>query len=497
MQKQKSLRELYDAHQGKLSDKWASYLDAYDGALAPYRDLPVRMLEIGIQNGGSLEIWSQYFPRARILIGCDIDPRCAQLRYEDPRIQVVAGDANAPDIRARVLAHADAFDIILDDGSHKSSDIVGSFASYFALLEEGGIYIAEDLHCSYWQDWEGGLFDPQSAMAFFKLLADAINHEHWGVAGQRVDLFTDFTALKESPLVEEVLAQIHSVEFANSLCFIRKRAAGHNRLGMRMIAGTLELVSSGSKAHHHTALLVPDNSGNPRAHRTPIPFAQIYVDTGTGFSEEISIKRPLLSGTQQIVFSGFPADVSVQSLRFDPANNHVAVRIDRVLLVNQGGEQADAAFYSVDAALADGADRYFPCEDPQFLIEVPAHARAGLKEVIVSMEVIACGRAEVAEKLWARQAEILTSREQQIATLEVRIASLEAQLETQVRNLEAHVANREAQIADRNGQIAALEALVRMMLGSTSWRMTAPLRSMNDQARRIVSRLRKQAQTPK
>jgi hypothetical protein len=236
------------------------------------------MLEIGIQNGGSLEIWSQYFPLAKKLVGCDIDPRCAQLRYEDPRIQVVVGDANAPDIQAQVLGHTDAFDIILDDGSHKSSDIIKSFARYFPHLQDGGIYIAEDLHCSYWQDWEGGLYDPQSSIAFFKLLADAINHEHWGVAGQRVTLFTDFVALQEAPLLEEALAHIHSVEFANSLCFIRKGKALDNLLGARLMAGTLELVSSGNRSRHNTALLVPDNSNNPRSHRAFNPVAQAYLD---------------------------------------------------------------------------------------------------------------------------------------------------------------------------------------------------------------------------
>jgi hypothetical protein len=43
-----------------------------------------------------------------------------------------------------------------------------------------GIYIVEDLCCSYWQDFEGGLNDEASSMAFFKSLVDVINHEHWG-----------------------------------------------------------------------------------------------------------------------------------------------------------------------------------------------------------------------------------------------------------------------------------------------------------------------------
>ena len=61
----KSLRQLYDEHTGKVSDKWALYLEVYDRAFGPYRERPVSLVEVGVQNGGSLEIWSRYFPAAR------------------------------------------------------------------------------------------------------------------------------------------------------------------------------------------------------------------------------------------------------------------------------------------------------------------------------------------------------------------------------------------------------------------------------------------------
>ena len=74
----KSLFELYREHQGKVSDKWSIYLSEYDRLFSIYRDQPIRMLEIGVQNGGSLEIWSKYFPDAHVLVGCDINPDCAK-----------------------------------------------------------------------------------------------------------------------------------------------------------------------------------------------------------------------------------------------------------------------------------------------------------------------------------------------------------------------------------------------------------------------------------
>ncbi len=93
-----SLRDLYSTHSGKVSDKWSIYLDEYDRIFSEYRDKPVRLLEIGVQNGGSLEIWRQYFPNAELILGCDINPACGQLTFDDEKIAVVVGDANTDEV---------------------------------------------------------------------------------------------------------------------------------------------------------------------------------------------------------------------------------------------------------------------------------------------------------------------------------------------------------------------------------------------------------------
>lgn len=154
-----SLLDLYIAHTGKVSDKWSIYLGAYDRIFSEYRNKPVRILEIGVQNGGSLEIWRRYFPHAELILGCDINAACGGLTFDDERIDVIVGDANTDEVESRIAARSEKFDIIIDDGSHKSSDIIRSFSRYFPRLSEGGIYIAEDLHCSYWNEYEGGLYD--------------------------------------------------------------------------------------------------------------------------------------------------------------------------------------------------------------------------------------------------------------------------------------------------------------------------------------------------
>lgn len=243
-----TLQELYRTHCGKVSDKWSLYLDEYDRLFQPYRSQPVRLLEIGIQNGGSLEIWSKYFTQAEALIGCDINPDCAQLQYGDQRIHVIVGDANAVVSRQAVQAVTTKLDLLIDDGSHESRDIIESFLHYFPMLEDGGLYVAEDLHCSYWQEFDGGLFDPASSIAFFKALVDVINHEHWGIergmeyvlAGMAKKYGLDFSSAG--------LENIHSVEFMNSVCVIRKQPAPVNKLGRRKIVGQQELVVDGHAA---------------------------------------------------------------------------------------------------------------------------------------------------------------------------------------------------------------------------------------------------------
>ncbi|KAF1046224.1 class I SAM-dependent methyltransferase [Xylophilus sp.] len=258
-----SLVELHADHIGKVSDRWTRYVCEYDRLFAPYRDRPVRLLEIGVQNGGSLEIWSRYFAQAQILVGSDIEPGCAALTFDSPRVQLVVADVNTDEAQSRILALSPVFDIVIDDGSHRSSDIVESFCRYFPRLAEGGVFVAEDLHCSYWQDYEGGLYDPHSAIAFFKRLVDVINHEHWGVAREKSAVLEGLLQAYGVAIDEEVLASIHSVEFVNSICVVRKTAAVDNVLGPRIVRGQQESVAQGHHALEGSALVAPSQEDNP------------------------------------------------------------------------------------------------------------------------------------------------------------------------------------------------------------------------------------------
>jgi hypothetical protein len=123
----KTLKDFFTEHQGKVADKWASYIPEYDSLLAPLRHEPIALLEIGVENGGSLEIWDRYFPGASAIIGCDIDPACEMLRFKSDTIHIVTGDASSQNCARQIGLVASDLDIIVDDGSHNAQDVIGSF----------------------------------------------------------------------------------------------------------------------------------------------------------------------------------------------------------------------------------------------------------------------------------------------------------------------------------------------------------------------------------
>jgi len=135
-------------------------------------------------------------------------------------------------------------------------------------------------------------------------------------------------------------------------------------------------------------------------------FAQLFVDAGNGFSEESSLRKQVLTGRQQLVFDGFPRDSIVRLLRIDPVNDHAVVRIDRVLLTDQAGEQTLGKVVALNAAHADATGCWFTHDDPQFLVELTGRVNHGLKEVAIDMEVFAVGPAAAAENLRSRQFEV-------------------------------------------------------------------------------------------
>jgi hypothetical protein len=247
-----SIRKIHENKIGKVSDKWDSYLDFYDNLFQPYKNNPISMLEIGVQNGGSLETYADYFEGAEHIIGCDINQNCAKLTYQDKRIKVIIGDANAEETKKSILGIKNQFDFIIDDGSHISSDILNSFLYYFSILKPGGIYIIEDTHTLYDRSYGGGVLNGFSATEFFKKLIDVVNFEWWSSDISLENYLSTFFKRGLPPFIRD--GWVQSLEFHNSIIVIRKAIQPtHKKLGVRRICGTEYAVFDNSYAKDSSA----------------------------------------------------------------------------------------------------------------------------------------------------------------------------------------------------------------------------------------------------
>lgn len=169
------------------TDKWNAhwYIEHYDRHFRERRGRPLTLLEIGIGGddrpdvgGSSLRMWRDYFPRA-LIAGID---QYDKTQVRGPRIRTFQGDQSDPEFLAAVVQSLAGVDIVIDDGSHRSSDVLASFATLFPLLRADGIYVIEDVETSYWPEY-GGCPDPKAdattTVGFAKRLLDGLNYREW------------------------------------------------------------------------------------------------------------------------------------------------------------------------------------------------------------------------------------------------------------------------------------------------------------------------------
>lgn len=114
-----------------------TYGYAYDEIFSTFdREASLNILEIGVQKGGSLCAWRDYFPNATIT-GIDIVDE-VQPEYRRKDINYIICDIN--DYKTE-----QNFDIVIDDGSHWLKDVVRSVSTLTKQLKVGGVFIVEDV----------------------------------------------------------------------------------------------------------------------------------------------------------------------------------------------------------------------------------------------------------------------------------------------------------------------------------------------------------------
>lgn len=141
-----------------------------------FRTRPIKMLELGSFYGDSLSLWQEYLHPGSIIVGVDVDSNLMKIA-DAGSLHVRIGTEQDGCLLRELAAEFGPFDVIIDSGSQTSARMADSFECLFKnALDDGGIYIVEDVYCDYWTLYNGFSFSD-----LFKALIDAARG-HYQVA---------------------------------------------------------------------------------------------------------------------------------------------------------------------------------------------------------------------------------------------------------------------------------------------------------------------------
>jgi hypothetical protein len=216
----KTYKEIFDSQRNFNSDKWEHYFDIYDHLLGKFYESKVNYLEIGVQNGGSLEIAKKLFASDSLIIGMDIDPNCKHLECKVAN-QIIIG-SQVDDATLLKISEFGPFDIIIDDGSHIQSHMIVTFFKLFPLLSQNGIYIIEDTHTNHSPEHQEsflgiGLYD------YFKGLSERLNIDFMNSHFRKDRYKLPRNERSSIHQIPDIVRDIFSIEFFDSVIAIKKR----------------------------------------------------------------------------------------------------------------------------------------------------------------------------------------------------------------------------------------------------------------------------------
>ena len=153
------------------STRWIKYFEVYDQIFEKFRDKKITFVEVGVLNGGSLEMWKKYFhPESRI-IGIDLNPECK--KFEKNGIEIFIGDQSDQKFWDNFFKQVGNIDILLDDGGHLSHQQIITTVKSIKNINDGGLLLVEDVHASYMENFNN--IRKRTFIDFSKKLIDDVN----------------------------------------------------------------------------------------------------------------------------------------------------------------------------------------------------------------------------------------------------------------------------------------------------------------------------------
>lgn len=217
------MQNLYEISEKYGTDKQIKkhgYVKYYKKWLDSIKNNNLKLLEIGVEKGRSHLMWKDYMPNS-IIYGIDIVNDC--LKFNQDRIHIEIGSSTDKIFSDNFYTKNGPFDIIIDDGCHCSYSQIKTFELYFPYVVNGGLYIIEDLHTSYWEGFTSK--NEKTCVSYLRDLVEIINGNgkiYLDGSGEMGNANMD-DIIRTNTNLNYYEINIESITFYKSLCFIQKR----------------------------------------------------------------------------------------------------------------------------------------------------------------------------------------------------------------------------------------------------------------------------------
>ena len=196
------LEKYFIENEKRVMGKWTHYFEIYDRYFSRYRNKKPIILEIGVASGGSLQMWKDYFGKDTQIYGVDIDAKSKMV--EEENINIFIGSQSDRVFLNEIKTLIPKVDILIDDGGHRMDQQIITFEELFDHIKDDGVYLIEDLHTSYWPEFDGGYKRNNTFIEYSKNFIDHLNANH-------INCASNFTK------------SVNSIHYYDSVLVIEKR----------------------------------------------------------------------------------------------------------------------------------------------------------------------------------------------------------------------------------------------------------------------------------
>lgn len=211
----KKLKTIFEEEITLGSVKWEPYFEVYEKHFNKFVNKSPTVVEIGVQGGGSIQMWKKYFGEGSKIIGIDVDSNVlSHVPHYDKDVEIKIGDQGDPIFWDQFLTEVPKIDILIDDGGHMMHQQKTTFLKVFPHISDEGVFLCEDTHTCYDLNpvCNAGIYNSNNFLEFSKTMADILHY--------------DFIDEREKHKIDQNLRQIckglKSISFYNSIVVFEK-----------------------------------------------------------------------------------------------------------------------------------------------------------------------------------------------------------------------------------------------------------------------------------